>query len=1347
MKTVVVLFVLLAFFNISALAQGACIKPVITEVRGGGTYCTGELVTLRVIGSLNSAIEWAWYSNKCGGTKVGSGASIVVEVNESITYYVRGLGFCFAVPEACTSVQVNLEDNPPVVISSPSDMVVANSTGQCGAIVNFAVPQGQDDCSAVTAALIKGLAPGSLFPIGITEVQYELSDAAGSKTLVSFNVTVQDKELPVIVCPQDIVVNNESGKCGAVVSYQVPQGSDNCAGATTKLSAGLGSGAFFPTGVSTETYTVTDAAGNITTCSFKVTVQNQQLPVITCPADITVNSESGKCGAMVSYQVPQGSSSCSGVTTKLTAGLGSGAIFPVGVTTETYTVTDAAGKTASCSFKVTVKDTGLPSIVCPADLNVNTDPGKCGAVVNYTVPHGSSSCAGVTTKLTAGLGTGAFFPVGVTTETYTATDATGKTATCSFKITVKDGGPPVIVCPVDITVSNEAGKCGAVVNYQAPQGSDNCLTATTKLSAGLGSGAFFPVGVTTETYTVTDAVGNTATCSFKVTVQDKQLPVIVCPADVTVSNDPGKCGAIVKYQAPQGTDNCPGATTKLSSGLGSGAYFPKGSSTETYTVTDAAGNITTCSFKVIVKDTELPVIICPADITVNNEAGKCGAVVSYQAPLGTDNCTGAITKFSAGLGSGAFFPVGVTTETYTVTDVAGNVATCSFKVTVKDKELPMITCPADITANNESGKCGAVVSYQAPKGSDNCSGATTKLSAGLGSGAFFPVGVTTETYTVTDAAGNMATCSFKVTILDKDVPTIICPKDIVENNDPGKCGAVVNYQVPMGSDNCPDPTVKLSSGLGSGAFFPIGVTTETYAVTDAAGNTATCSFKITVEDKELPVIVCPADIKVSNEPGKCGAVVKYEVPKGTDNCAGATTEFTTGLGSGAYFPVGVTTETYTVTDAAGNTSTCSFKVTVKDNELPVIACTPDITVNNESGKCGAVVNYPVPEGSDNCPDATTKRTSGLGSGAFFPVGVTTEKYTVTDAAGNTATCSIKVTVKDKDVPVIDCPENITVDNDKGKCGAVVKYDVPKGSDNCQGWTTELTAGLGSGAFFPVGTTTETYTVTDDAGNEASCSFKVTVKDVEAPVITVCKEITMWPPNHKHHAFAVKDLVGSVRDNCGDVSINDVVIDKVGSDEPNNGTGDGNTEDDIIISNDCRTVYLQAERAGNRNGRVYVITLAVMDEKGNISTTNVNVEVPHDNGSKGSAILDDIVYTVNGCDLVFDPDTQTADSNNGEGNTPEDPNDETGRTGTQLSVHPNPFNDSFTVTFTAPANDHVKVEMYNLLGVKVAQVHEQDVEVDQSYEWQIDNAPVNATEYVLIIRGNITRQVARVIRKE
>jgi microcompartment protein CcmK/EutM len=70
-----------------------------------------------------------------------------------------------------------------------------------------------------------------------------------------------------------------------------------------------------------------------------------------------------------------------------------------------------------------------------------------------------------------------------------------------------------------------------------------------------------------------------------------------------------------------------------------------------------------------------------------------------------------------------------------------------------------------------------------------------------------------------------------------------------------------------------------------------------------------------------------------------------------------------------------------------------------------------------------------------------------------------------------------------------------------------------------------------------------------------------------------------------------------------------------------------------------------------------------------------------------------------------------------------------------------------VTFTAPADDHVKVEMYNLLGVKVAQVHEQDVEVDQSYEWQIDNAPVNATEYVLIIRGNITRQVARVIRKE
>jgi hypothetical protein len=98
--------------------------------------------------------------------------------------------------------------------------------------------------------------------------------------------------------------------------------------------------------------------------------------------------------------------------------------------------------------------------------------------------------------------------------------------------------------------------------------------------------------------------------------------------------------------------------------------------------------------------------------------------------------------------------VGVTTNTFEVTDAAGNTATCSFTVTVNDTEDPAITCPADITTSNDTGDCSAVVTYTTPVGTDNCTGATTTQTAGLPSGSAFPVGVTTNTFEVTDAAGN-----------------------------------------------------------------------------------------------------------------------------------------------------------------------------------------------------------------------------------------------------------------------------------------------------------------------------------------------------------------------------------------------------------------------------------------------------------------------------------------------------------------------------------------------------------------------------------------------------------------
>jgi hypothetical protein len=181
-----------------------------------------------------------------------------------------------------------------------------------------------------------------------------------------------------------------------------------------------------------------------------------------------------------------------------------------------------------------------------------------------------------------------------------------------------------------------------------------------------------------------------------------------------------------------------------------------------------------------------------------------------------------------------------------VTDASGNTATCSFTVTVTDNENPTITCPANIAVNNDAGVCGAAVTYTTPSFGDNCSGSTIAQTAGMASGSTFPKGTTTNTFVVTDASGNTATCSFTVTVSDNENPTITCPANIVVYNDSGLCGAIVTFSNPTFNDNCPGSSRVQTAGLPSGSVYPIGTTTNTFKVTDASGNTATCSFMVTV---------------------------------------------------------------------------------------------------------------------------------------------------------------------------------------------------------------------------------------------------------------------------------------------------------------------------------------------------------------------------------------------------------------------------------------------------------------------------------------------------------------------
>jgi hypothetical protein len=321
------------------------------------------------------------------------------------------------------------------------------------------------------------------------------------------------------------------------------------------------------------------------------------------------------------------------------------------------------------------------------------------------------------------------------------------------------------------------------------------------------------------TLIVTDKSGNTATCSASVTVRDLILPTITCPANVTINVDANQCYAtnvIASLGQPVTNDNCLPVRDTLrrfnGDTLRSNTQLPVGNNTIVWIVTDRHNNTSSCSQTVTVRDNILPSISCPANITVTAAANACTANATYTAPTGTDNCPGATTTRTSGLASGASYPIGVTTNIFMVTDASGNSAACSFTVTVRDTVPPTITCPSNITVNAANGTCAANVNYTAPTGTDLCSGSNTAQTAGLASGSSFPVGETTNTFMVTDASGNTATCSFTVTVVDNQLPTISCPADMTVFAQTGSCSATVNYTPPVGTDNCSGAVTTLTGG-------------------------------------------------------------------------------------------------------------------------------------------------------------------------------------------------------------------------------------------------------------------------------------------------------------------------------------------------------------------------------------------------------------------------------------------------------------------------------------------------------------------------------------------------------
>jgi len=229
------------------------------------------------------------------------------------------------------------------------------------------------------------------------------------------------------------------------------------------------------------------------------------------------------------------------------------------------------------------------------------------------------------------------------------------------------------------------------------------------------------------------------------------------------------------------------------------------------------------------------------------------------------------------------------------------------------------------------------------------------------------------------------------------------------------------------------------------------------------------------------------------------------------------------------YPLGNTLVTLIVTDNGGLADTCQATVHVLDNTPPTITCPGNIVKGNDAGQCGAIATFSV-TATDFCTASPTIAVTPA-SGSFFPIGLTNVTAIATDGAGNADTCTFSVTVNDTEKPVPVCPGNFVVNNAAGQCGAVVEYGV-SATDNCPG----VSAGpsIPSGTFFPVGTTKVWMLAADAAGNKDSCSFTVTVNDVDPPIAQCNGNVVK--DNDPGQCGAVATFTFSATDHCPGVTV-------------------------------------------------------------------------------------------------------------------------------------------------------------------------------------------------------------------
>jgi uncharacterized protein YjbI with pentapeptide repeats len=539
--------------------------------------------------------------------------------------------------------------------------------------------------------------------------------------------------------------------------------------------------------------------------------------------------------------------------------------------------------------------------------------------------------------------------------------------------------------------------------------------------------------------------------------------------------------------------------------------FPLGTTQVTCTATDPTNpaNTSVAHFYIIIADTIPPTISTPTSV-VAEATGPNGAMVTYHVTA-SDPVDGDVTsKLVCTPASGSQFALGSTTVACSVTDSAGNTASASFPVIVKDTTPPTITA-ANPQFQEATSSAGSKIFYHATA-FDLVSGKIPLTGSGPTNyctpinGTQESLGSTTAvTCSATDTAGNTASASFSVTVRDTTPPTITAPPNITTP----ATGTLtqVTLGTPTVSDTVDPNPIVTNNAPATG--FPIGISKVIWTATDHSGNSATVIQTITITTNPSLVTITPPSDITTQATGPL-TTVTLGTPTWTDPFDPNPTITNNASASG--YPVRSTVVVWHLVDHATppNTANGQQVVTIQDTTPPTITATNPqyvqatgtLTPITYHVTATDIVDGNIPLTGNNALNSCTPI-----NGTAEPLGPTTVQCIATDSHHNTSRQTFTVIVQDTVGPVMTLTPNPVIVEAVNQNGAPVTFNVTA-TDIVTGHAS-ATCTPSSGTIFGLGQTSVICTASDKQNppNTSTLSFLVTVRDTTPPTITAPPNIT------------------------------------------------------------------------------------------------------------------------------------------------------------------------------------------------------------------------------------------------